>query len=337
MKSFASDNYSGIAPEIMQAIIEANKEHQPAYGDDIYTQQAKELLRETFGPKTHSYFAFNGTGANCAALKAIIKSHHAILCSDQAHILNQEVGAITNLSGCSLIPINSNNGKITAEAIQDTFKKAMFYSPHSTKPKVVSITQPTELGTIYTLDELKAIAMVCKEHNLLFHMDGCRLSNAAVALNCSLAALTSETGVDALSFGGAKNGLMLGEAIIFFREELQEEFAYIHKQTLQLNSKMRFMSAQFIPYLKDHLWHKYASHANKMCHYLAEQLSILNEVKLAYPVQTNQLFAYVPEHKIKETQAKYPYYIWEEPNLIRLVTSFDTTYEDVDTFISLLK
>jgi len=194
------------------------------------------------------------------------------------------------------------------------------------------------VGTVYTIDELKAIAAVCQECQLFLHMDGCRLANAAVTLNCSLAALTHEIGIDVLSFGGAKNGLLYGEVVIFFKPKLAADFEYRQKQNLQLNSKMRFISAQFIPYLKDNLWHRYALHANHMCQRLADGLKQLTDVHLAYPVQTNQLFIHLPKLMIEATQKIYPFYLWDEKsNLARLVTSFDSTEQEVDHFIALAK
>ncbi|MCX7124711.1 MAG: beta-eliminating lyase-related protein [Gammaproteobacteria bacterium] len=286
MKSFASDNYSGVAPEIMQAIIEANQGHQPSYGNDIYTQQAEELLRKTFGEQIKSFFVYNGTG----------------------------------------------------DEIQICYDNATYWGHHASLPKVVTISQSTELGTIYTPNELRAISTVCKKNKLIFHMDGCRLSNAAAALNCSLAETTSDVGVDVLSFGGTKNGLMIGEAVIFLNPELADEFAYIHKQYLQLNSKMRFISAQFIPYLKDKLWHRFASHANKMAGILSDGLLKLKDVTITYPVETNQVFACLPEKMIQATIEIYPFYIRDKKlNQVRFVTSFDTTEKEIGRFTDLAK
>lgn len=336
MKSFASDNYSGVAPEIMQAIIEANQGHQPSYGNDIYTQQAEELLRKTFGEQIKSFFVYNGTAANTLGLKAILRSHHAIICSDLAHIVSHEVNSVGNASGCPMLLIPHHDGKITGDEIQICYDNATYWGHHASLPKVVTISQSTELGTIYTPNELRAISTVCKKNKLIFHMDGCRLSNAAAALNCSLAETTSDVGVDVLSFGGTKNGLMIGEAVIFLNPELADEFAYIHKQYLQLNSKMRFISAQFIPYLKDKLWHRFASHANKMAGILSDGLLKLKDVTITYPVETNQVFACLPEKMIQATIEIYPFYIRDKKlNQVRFVTSFDTTEKEIVNFIGL--
>jgi threonine aldolase len=338
MKTFASDNYSGICEEVLQAIVAANSGHATAYGDDPYTQQAIALLKKTFGENALPYFVYNGTAANTLGLQAIVRSHHAIICADSSHINSQETGAVTSSTRCQLISVPHENGKITATALEETFLNKSIWGIHSNKPTVVSIAQSTEYGTLYSIEELRAISAICKKYNLLLHMDGCRLANAAVALQTSLKAITADIGVDVLSFGGTKNGMLFGEAIIFFRKELAEEFAYIRKQGLQLNSKMRFLSAQFIPYLEKNIWQRNALHANKMCQQLAEGLAKKTGVELAYPVQTNQIFAYFPKEKIEMTQEKLFYYVWNEKlNLVRLVTSFDTTEIEVEEFLKLFE
>lgn len=337
MRSFASDNYSGACIEVLKAIESANKQHAPAYGNDVFTAEASALLKETFGDKVEPFFVYNGTAANTLALKAIIRSHHAIICPNTSHIATNEVGSVHNSIGCSLITVTHHQGKLTPAQIEEECRKAAFNGIHSNKPKVVSIAQATEFGTLYTAAEIQKIAATCKKNNLYLHMDGCRLSNAAVALNQTLKSLTADAGVDVLSFGGAKNGLLFGEAVIFFHKALAEEFVYIQKQSLQLQSKMRFLSAQFIPYLRDKLWQRNAAHANAMCQLLAKGLAQHPKIKLAYPVESNQIFAYFPAEAITATQSVFPFYVWEEgTNLIRLVTSFDTTEEEVREFLKLL-
>jgi threonine aldolase len=336
MKSFASDNYSGIDPEILHAISAANTAHSPAYGEDVYTEKAIALLRKEFGTAAAIYFVYNGTAANTLALKAITKSHHAIICADCAHIYTQEVGAVVNFTGCSILPVPHQNGKLSAEGIEQAYLMSAFWGRHTNKSAVVSIAQATEYGTVYSLAELQAIAVVCKKYQLLLHMDGCRLANAAAALNVSLRTLTADIGVDVLTFGGTKNGLLFGEAIIFFNAALAVEFEYIQKQGLQLHSKMRFLSAQFIPYLEKNLWHKNAAHANAMTQLLQTGLQKNPAIRIAYPVQTNQLFAYFPETVISATMAAFPYYVWDKTqSIVRLVTTFDTSEEDVSKFINL--
>jgi threonine aldolase len=336
MKSFASDNYSGIDPEILLAITEANTEHSPAYGEDPYTEKAIGLLRKEFGPTAAIYFVYNGTAANTLALKAITRNHHAIICTDCAHIYTQEVGAVVNFTGCSILTVPHQDGKLTAESIEQTCLMSAFWGRHTNKAAVVSIAQATEYGTVYSVAELKSIAAICKKYSLLLHMDGCRLANAAAALNVTLRELTADIGVDVLTFGGTKNGLLFGESIIFFNPEIATEFEYIQKQGLQLHSKMRFLSAQFIPYIEKNLWHKNASHANAMTQMLQTGLIKNPEIRIAHPVQTNQLFAYFPEKVISATMPAFPYYIWNKTqNIIRLVTTFDTNEKDVTDFINL--
>lgn len=337
MKSFASDNYSSVAPEILQAITDANQHHQPAYGNDIFTEEAKALSKENFGNDIDVFFVYNGTAANTAALKSVLRSHHAVICSDISHVATQEVGAVTNAIGCPSFLIPPKNGKISAEDIQKIYDQTTYWGQHGNLPKVVSIAQSTEVGTVYTIDELKSIAKVCKQNQLIFHMDGCRLANAAVSLNCSLSELTKAVGVDILSFGGTKNGLLFGEAIIFFNKQLGQEFLYIQKQSLQLHSKMRYLSAQFIPYLKNKLWYQFANHSNQMAKRLANGLSALN-ISFAYPVETNQLFVHFSDEMIQATQSIYSFYVWDKTkNLVRLVTSFDTTEAEVDHFLELCR
>lgn len=338
MKSFSSDNYSSVCKEVMEAIIACNKDHAPSYGNDKYTEIAIQLLKENFGKQIKVYFVANGTAANILALKAITRSHHAILTAESSHILAHEVGAVFANIGAAIFPIPQLNGKITHESIEEAFIKASYWGSHNNKPKVVSVSQATEFGTVYTKDELKNISSVCKKFQLLLHMDGCRLSNAAAGLNTSLKALTNDVGVDVLSFGGTKNGLMFGEAIIFFNPELADEFEYIQKQELQLLSKLRYLSVQFIPYLQDKIWHRNAQHANQMCERLCKGLLKNSDIKLLCPVQTNQIFAYFPKQVIDKTQAIFPYHLWDDKkNIVRLVTSFDTSATDVDAFLKIVE
>jgi threonine aldolase len=334
MRSFASDNNSGIAPEILQAIIEANNNHATPYGNDPYTERAVELLKETFGKNIAAFFVNNGTAANVLSLNTITRSYNAIICADTAHLLAHEAGASANFIGCSFFTIPNTHGKISASDIEKKYL-ASINERHNNKPSVVSISQTTEFGTVYTIEELRAIADVCKKYQLFFHMDGCRLSNAAVSLKKSLKEITADVGVDVLSFGGTKNGLLFGESVIFFRKELAENFSYIQKQGLQLNSKMRFLSAQFIPYLEKNIWQRNATQANLMCHQLSERLLKRKDITLAHPVESNQLFAYFPKDVIEKTQTKFPYYILDDKTgLIRIVTNFDTTKKDIEEFVA---
>ncbi len=337
MKSFASDNHSGVANEMIDAIVAANVGHQPAYGEDPMTTEALQLIRDELGAKGPVFFVYNGTAANTLALKSILRSHESIICTESAHIVNHEVGAPTAYTGSSCLSTPHKNGKITPEAIKKRHSEETKWGHHATLPRVVSVTQPTELGTLYTIEEMSQIAEICRQLNLVFHMDGCRIYNAAVSLKRSLREITRDVGVDVLSLGGTKNGLMFGEAVVFFNQSLSKDFSYIHKQGLQLHSKMRYISAQFIPFFKDRLWHKYASRANDMCQYLAEKLAQRGISTFEYPVETNQIFVSLPKETLSRAQEQMPFYCFnEESGLARLVASFDTEKEEVDRFVEIL-
>ncbi|WLR51684.1 low specificity L-threonine aldolase [Bacillus tianshenii] len=330
-KSFASDNHSGIHPSIFEAIGAANADHAPAYGDDYYTKSAIKALKQHFGENIQAHFVFNGTGANVLGIKAVTRSFHAVLCAESAHIYEDECGAPEHFTGCKLLPMPTVDGKITVDEI----KKHLHLKGdiHRSQPKVVSISQTTEMGTVYQPEEIKAIAEVAHENGLLVHMDGARLANAAASLNVSLKEITADAGVDVLSFGGTKNGLMLGETVIFFNKEHAADFPYIRKQGMQLGSKMRFIAAQFEAYLANDLWRKNAENANKMAKLLANKLEALPHVQLLYPVDANALFVTIPEVAISRIQEKYYIALWsKELSQVRLMTSFDTTEDDVSQF-----
>ena len=333
---FASDNNAGVHHSIMDSIIDANINHTVSYGDDKYTKEATALFREVFGTPLDVFFVYNGTGANVVALQAITRPFEAVICASTAHINVDECGAPEKQTGCKLLTVNTPDGKLTKELIS-THLHGMGVEHHS-QPKVVSITQSTEMGTLYTIAELKEICDYAHQNGLLVHLDGARISNAAAALNCSFADITKNVGVDVLSFGGTKNGLMFGEAVIFFNSSLAAYTPFIRKQTAQLHSKMRFISAQFTAYLKDELWRKNALHANKMAAILAKKTSEVPNVKLTQEVKVNSVFAIIPKDWIKPLQEKSFFYVWnEEKSEVRWMTSFDTTEEDVDYFISLLQ
>jgi threonine aldolase len=336
--SFASDTFAPVCEEAMQAIIAANKNLAPSYGSDLYTQRAIELFKQEFDPAIEAFIMLSGTGANVTALKAILRPYESIICAETAHIFTHETGAIYANAGCKLIPLPSVDGKITPDAIADAVQKEQFWGLHSTQPKVVSISQSTEYGTIYTLKELHRISEMCKRHNLLLHIDGCRLYNAAVALDCPLKSLGREAGVDVLSIGGTKNGLMLAEAVIFFNPALAKNFEYVRKQNLQLVSKMRYLSAQFIPFFEQRLWKRNATHANQMARRLYEALKQLPHVTFSQKVETNQLFVILPRKAVEELSKHAIFYIWDEPKgEVRLITSFHTKTEEIDAFVQAIK
>ena len=334
--SFGSDNHSGVAPQIMDAIIRANSDFAVAYGEDEITRRVETIFKKEFGPDTGVFLVLNGTGANILALKAMTNTYNSILCPDMAHINVDECGAPEKITGCKLIPIPSKDGKVTVNSVKKELKG--FGSQHHSQPKVLSISQPTELGTLYTPEEVASLADLMHKHGGYLHVDGSRISNASAALNMPIPKFTSEIGVDALSFGGTKNGLLIGEALLFFRKEFSDNFLYTRKQAAQLYSKNRFMAAQFEAYLCDGLNIKLANHSNSMAKYLEQQLSGIPQVKISRPVETNAVFAVIPPSLCKKLLEKHLFYIWnEETNEVRWMCSFNTTKEDIDLFISDIK
>lgn len=335
MRSFASDNNSGVHPLVMQALINANDGHAVGYGDDEWTSKAVLKLKEIFGNEASSFFVFNGTGANSVALQAVTRPFNSILCAETAHINVDECGAPGRMTGCSIVTIPTEDGKLTPELIKPHLHN--FGVCHHSQPKAVYISQVSELGTIYTVEEVKAISELLHSYNMYLHMDGARLANACAYLNCSMKEITVDAGVDILSFGGTKNGMMMGEAVISFRPEVTENLAYIRKQSAQLASKLRYMSAQFLPYLENNLWLENALHANKCALKLAEAMSKFDEIKFTQKIESNQLFFILPADVLAKLQEKYFFYVWNDArNEARLVTSWDTTDEDIDSFIATL-
>lgn len=336
MKGFLSDNTSGAHPEILQAIIQANQGHAPAYGYDPITDRAEQIFKDLFGLNTEVFFVFSGTGANVAALMALTRSYQSVLCTDIAHIHFDETGAAEAVAGCKLHPLPSVDGKLPIAALHDFLSYP--WDEHAAKPRVVSITQPTEVGTLYTVEEISVISDEAHRHDLLLHMDGARISNAAVALDLPFREFTVEAGVDVLSFGGTKNGLLYGEAVVFFQSALAQDFRWIRKQSLQLSSKMRFISAQFEALLSHDLWRRNAQQANRMARRLGEGLSQVPGVRLTHPVQANGVWATLPPEIITPLRAQVPFSVWDpRTHEVRLMCSFDTTEEDVDQFIECLK
>ncbi len=335
-RGFASDNNAGILPEYLKAIEKANIGHVIGYGDDTYTQRAKDAFKEHFGADIAVFFMLTGTGANVLGLSALTQSYHGIVCAETAHIHVDECGAPEKFTNCKLITVKTPDGKITPELIQS--KLHGFDFEHHVQPKVISISQPTELGTVYQVDEIKAISALARKYNMYIHMDGARLANAAVSLGIPFKNFTRDAGVDILSFGGTKNGMMFGESVVFFNNSLAKEFKYIRKQGMQLVSKMRFISAQFEVYLKDNLWKTTASHANQMARILADKLESIPEITIAQKVESNAIFAVVPPQIIEPLQQKYFFYVWDESrNEVRWMTSFDTTEEDINDFIQYMQ
>ncbi len=337
MKSFASDNYAGALPEVMKAIQEANVGHAASYGNDDWTRKTELILQEIFGIDIEVRFVFNGTGANVLSISASTLSYNAILCADIAHIYNDESSAPETFTGSRFFPIKTNDeGKITPEVLRtQLIRKGDLHYPQI---KMLSLTQATEYGTVYSIDELFAISKLCKEHDLYFHIDGSRFFNAAASLGCSLADISSKVGVDILSLGGTKLGMLFGEAIIVFNKKLKEHLPYKHKQSMQLASKTRFIAAQFESILIDELWRKTASWCNERAQQLANGLSEIKGIIITKPTQANAVFATFPKEWNEALIAQFPFYIWREDiNEARLMCAWDTTKEEVIALINAFK
>ena len=335
-RGFASDNNSGVHPEIVKAIVEANEGHTVAYGDDIYTGRAKQKFYEHFGNDIDIYLVFIGTAANVLGLHAATRSWNAIICAETAHINVDECGAPEKFNGFKLLSVETPDGKLTVELIQKHMHGFGF--EHHSQPKVISITQATEMGTVYTKEEIMILADFAHKNNMYLHMDGARIANAAVTLNMQFKEFTKDAGVDILSFGGTKNGMMYGEAILFLNKQLGQDFKYVRKQGMQLASKMRFISAQFERYLTNNLWNESASHANRMAKLLASKVQEIPQIKITQKVEANGVFAIVPKEIIEDLKKEYFFYDWDESkNEVRWMCSFDTTEEDIFNFIHLIK
>lgn len=330
-RSFASDNNAGIHPDVLQAIVRANQGHVVGYGADPYTARAVDKFREHFGDEAEVFFVFNGTGANVLSLQALTRSYQAIICSSSAHIYTDECGAPEKFSGCKLILIDPRDGKINVEQVRHAYHG--IGDEHHVQPKVISITQATETGTVYQPHEIEALARFAHDHDLYLHLDGARIANAAAALGQTLRGATRALGVDVLSFGGTKNGIMGGEAVVFFRPELASDFLFWRKQSMQLASKMRFIAAQMEALLDNNLWLANAQHSNQMARLLESEVRQIRGVEIVYPVEANGVFVRLPHEAIARLQERYFFYIWnEEESIVRWMCSFDTTEEDIRNF-----
>jgi threonine aldolase len=333
---FASDNCSGIHPEILNAINSANNGHVKGYGYDSYTENAVNAFKSIFGDDIDVFFVYSGTGANVLALESCIRSYEAVICSDVAHIHTDEAGAPERFLQAKLITLPSKNGKINPSQFQEILHGRGV--EHHVQPKVISITQSTEYGTLYSVEEIREICHFAKKENLFVHVDGARISNAAAALGVSAKEMIKDSGVDVMSFGGTKNGMMMGEALVFFNRDLAKNFLYRRKQGMQLASKMRFISAQFSAFFKDDLWLNLASHSNEMAQKLEAELRKFKSIQITQPVQVNAVFAIFPPGIAEELQKIFPFYVWnEETNEVRLMASWDTKPEDIEQFIEYLK
>ncbi len=338
MRSFASDNNASVHPRVMAAVVEANRDHAVGYGDDDWTRGAEAALRELFVGGASGGFAepllvFNGTGANTIALQAATRSWGAIVCASTAHIYVDECGAPARMTGCQLLPVATPDGRLTPAMIAPHLH-ALGVEHHS-QPAVVYISQTTELGTVYTPEQVGELADFVHTHGMLLHMDGARLANACAALGCSPRQVTVDAGVDVLSFGGTKNGMMMGEAVVAFRPQIARDMRFIRKQSAQLASKMRYLAAQWAPWLEGDLWLECARHANAMATRLAEVLSHHPGVRFTRRVESNQIFCILPPELLARLRERYFFYMWnDQTGEVRLVTSWDTTESDIAAFAS---
>jgi len=335
-KSFASDNNAGIHPDILAAIIKANDYDYVSYGDDYHTQEAVSLFKEIFGDDTEVFFVLNGTGANATALKAMVQSFEAIVCPETAHIAVDECGAVENLTGAKLIPVSTPEGKINIQQVQNFMH--FVGDQHHSQPKVISISQSTEMGTLYSPDEIRNIADFAHENDMYLHMDGARIANACAALNIGLRELTKDLGVDVLSFGSTKNGMGFGEAVVFFNTKLAKYFPFIRKQSMQLLSKLRYITCQYKAYFNNDLWLTNAQNANRLANLLYEKLQDIPNLQTTRKSEVNAVFCILPKEKIEHLQSKRFFYTWDDAiGEVRFMTSFNMNERDVLDFVEFLK
>jgi threonine aldolase len=335
-RSFASDNNAGVHPTVLRAISAVNQGHVVGYGDDPYTESAVNLFKRHFGKDIEVFFVFNGTAANCLSLKALTTSYHAVICAEAAHIYVDECGAPEKFTGCKLIPLPNTDGKLTVEAVRSACHGIGI--EHHVQPRVISITQATEVGTVYKPEEVRQLARFAHDHNMFLHVDGARIANAAAALGLNLREATRELGVDVLSFGATKNGAMGAEAVVFFKREQAVGFKFYRKQGMQLASKMRFISTQFEALLKGDLWLRNAQNSNRMAQLLKRELNKIPQIKIVYPVEANGVFAQIPRHAIAKLLKRYFFYVWDEQeSIVRWMCSWDTTDSAVREFAGFVR
>lgn len=336
--NFASDNCAPVHPECMAAVIDANVGFTPSYGADPWTQEADQLIKSAFQKPAKIFFIPTGTGSNVLALKLACQRHHSVVCTDISHITYHESGAAESIVGCKLLTVPHHQGKIVPRDVIRKIKVERAFGLHSTLPRMLTIAQPTEVGTVYTLEELQELSALCKSENLLFHIDGSRFYNAIVSLDISLEDFARQVDVDMLSLGGTKNGLMGVESLIIFNPLLEEASAYLHKQTLQLMSKMRYLSAQFIPFIKKNLWAELAANANQKAARIAELIAAFPKFKLSYPVDSNQVFFIVPFEYIARLRERVNFNVWDaERNEVRFIASWNTSDDEIDALREFLE
>lgn len=334
-RGFASDNNSGVHPAVIEELVSVNRGHVVGYGGDPFTEKAYTMLRKELGSEAEIFFVFTGTAANVLGLAGAARSWNSVLTASTAHIEGDECGAPEKFAGCKVLTVDTPDGKIRPELL----KRHMhgFDFEHHSQPAVISISQATEMGTVYTVDEIKALAGYAHSYNMLLHMDGARLANAAVSLGLPFRAFTTDAGVDILSFGGTKNGMMYGEAVCFLRPGITSGFKFLRKQGMQLASKMRFIAAQYIAYLTDDLWKECAAHSNTMAKELEKRLREIGGVTITQKVESNGIFIIMPPEVAERISKEYFFYSWNEQlSEYRLMTSWDTTSDDVNQFADLL-
>jgi threonine aldolase len=336
MKSFASDNYAGVLPEVMAALNNANIEHARSYGADDITERTTTLFRHVFGNIEDVLFVFNGTGANVLSIASATQTFHSVLCADTSHIYNDEGSAPETLTGCRYFSLPTNeHGKLEISTVEKRLIRKG--DVHYAQPRLLSLTQSTEYGTLYAPEEIRAFSELTRANDMYLHVDGSRFFNAAAAIGCSLKELSADCGVDILSLGGTKLGMMFGEAVVVFNKELAKTIRFRQKQVMQLHSKTRFIAAQYDAILKEELWRRVAMHANGMAALLAKKLGDIPQVQITRPVQANVVFARIPEAWNEPLMNAYPFYVWkEDTNEVRLMCGWDTKAEEVEDFIGLI-
>lgn len=335
--SLGSDNHSGVHPRVMEALIAANRGHAHAYGMDELCQLTAREFKRIFGPGVEAQYVFTGTAANVLSMSGVVRSFEAVICSDVSHLHVDECGAPEKFLGCKLWTVKTSDGKILPQQAEEFLQRPG--DQHYSQPRLVSLTQPTELGLCYSLEELRVWRKFTLEKNLMLHLDGARLANAAVTLGCSLRELTTDIGADVVSFGGTKNGLMGAEAVLLLSDSAKQGFKFYRKQAMQLSSKTRFLAAQFYAYLKDDLWLEIARHATRAAKSLSERLEReFPEIRVSLPVESNAVFVQLPKPWISPMREKYFFYIWDaDKNLCRWMTSFDWQEETTEQLISVIR
>jgi threonine aldolase len=330
VRAFASDNYAPILPEALDAIAAVNHGHAVSYGADETTARLQTVIKKQFGENASAFPVFNGTGANVVGLRSMLRPWQGVICADSAHLNVDEGGAPETMAGIKLLTVPAPDGKLTPELVNQRIVR--IGDEHVVQPGVVSVTQSTELGTLYTIEELRILGEHARAHGMLFHIDGSRLANAAASLGCDLRAITTDVGADVVSLGGTKIGILAGEAVVVLNPELTPSLLYLRKQSMQLASKMRFVSAQLLALFEGDVWRRAAGHANAMASRLAAGVS--DVVTLTQDVRANAVFAILPPGAAEELQRDFKFYVWDEhTGEVRWMCSWDTTEEDVDAFV----